>query len=63
MKGNDVKALQRLLFTDGYSVGQTFDDGDFGEFTERGVMEYQTDHKLEVDGIVGAQTFAEFWKK
>ena len=63
MKGNDVKALQRLLFTDGYSVGQTFDDGDFGECTEKGVKEYQTDHKLEVDGIVGAQTFAEFWKK
>lgn len=62
-KGNDVKALQRLLFTDGYSVGQTFDDGDFGECTEKGVKEYQTDHKLEVDGIVGAQTFAELWKK
>ena len=42
---------------------QTFDDGDFGECTEKGVKEYQTDHKLEVDGIVGAQTFAEFWKK
>lgn len=63
MKGNDVKALQRLLYTDGYSVGQAFDDGDFGECTERGVCKYQRAHKLEVDGVVGAQTFGELWKK
>lgn len=63
MKGNDVKALQRLLYTDGYSVGHTFDDGDFGNCTEKGVLEYQTDHKLEADGVVGAETFSELWKK
>lgn len=62
-KGNDVKALQRLLYTDGYSCGPCFDDGDFGECTERAVLEYQAVHELEVDGIVGKQTFSEMWKK
>lgn len=62
-KGNDVKALQRLLYSDGYSCGPCSDDGDFGECTESAVMEYQSVHKLEVDGIVGKQTFSEMWKK
>lgn len=62
-KGNDVKALQRLLYTDGYSCGPCFDDGDFGECTERALREYQKVHKLEIDGVFGEQTFTEMWKK
>lgn len=62
MKGNDVKALQRLLFADGYSVGTAGDDGDYGSCTEKAVMNYQTDHKLDVDGIAGKQTFSELLK-
>lgn len=62
-KGEDVKALQRLLYGDGYWCGASADDGIFGECTERAVLEYQAVHKLEVDGIVGKQTFSEMWKK
>ena len=68
-KGNDVKALQRLLYSSGYSVGKSFDDGIFGDDTEKGVKHFQSDNKdsdgnkLEVDGIVGAKTFSALWKK
>lgn len=61
-KGNDVKMLQRLLYSSGYSVGSAFDDGDFGACTEKGLREFQEDHKLEADGICGEKTFTEMWK-
>ena len=63
MRGNDVKSLQRLLYSSGYSVGSSFDDGIFGEKTERGVMHFQEAAKIEVDGIVGAETFGKLWEK
>lgn len=62
MKGNDVKALQRLLFADGFSVGPTGDDGDFGKRTEKAVINYQTEHGLTADGIAGKATFTELLK-
>ena len=62
MKGNDVKALQRLLFADGYSVGPSGDDGDFGKRTEKAVIKYQTAHNLTADGIAGKATFTELFK-
>ena len=62
MKGNDVKALQRMLFMDGYSVGASCDDGDYGPRTEQAVIKYQTDHKLQVDGVAGKETFTALLK-
>jgi len=62
MKGKDVKALQRLLFADGYSVGASGDDGDFGSNTEKAVINYQKRHKLTPDGIAGKDTFTELFK-
>ena len=62
MTGNDVKALQRLLFADGYSVGASGDDGDFGSNTEKAVINYQKRHKLTPDGIAGKATFTELFK-
>lgn len=59
--GGDVKTLQRLLFADGYSVGPCGDDGDFGNDTEKAVLEYQRDHGLSKDGIVGVKTLTELW--
>lgn len=32
-------------------------DGDFGPFTERCVMEYQRDHSISIDGVVGKETW------
>lgn len=62
MKGNDVKALQRLLFADGYSVGASGDDGDFGRNTEKAVISFQNDHKLSADGVAGAEVFSALLK-
>ena len=59
--GRDVKSLQRLLFADGYSVGSCGDDGDFGKDTEKAVINFQSDHDLESDGIVGPKTFRALW--
>lgn len=59
--GRDVKSLQRLLFSDGYSVGTYGDDGDFGACTERAVMKFQSEHNLISDGIVGPKTLRALW--
>lgn len=61
MTGGDVKTLQRLLFADGYSVGPCGDDGDFGDDTEKAVLEYQRDHGLSQDGIAGEKTLDCLW--
>lgn len=62
MTGGDVKTLQRLLFADGYSVGQCGDDGEFGDDTENAVIKYQRDHALDPDGIAGVLTLTALWK-
>ena len=59
--GRDVKSLQRLLFADGYSCGTSGDDGDFGPKTEKAVVNFQNDHKLTADGIVGPKTIKALW--
>ena len=61
MTGGDVKTLQRLLFSDGYSVGSCGDDGEFGNDTEKAVLRYQQDHALEQDGIAGVNTLTALW--
>ena len=61
MTGGDVKSLQRLLFADGYSVGKSGDDGDFGNDTEKAVIKYQKDHELDPDGIAGEKTLTALW--
>lgn len=62
MSGGDVKSLQRLLFADGYSVGQCGDDGEFGPDTEKAVKNYQEDHDLDPDGIAGVLTLNALWR-
>lgn len=62
MSGKDVKSLQQLLFSKGYSVGACGDDGEFGEATEKAVLNFQTDRKISADGIVGEKTWAELFR-
>lgn len=53
--GPEVRALQRLLKN---KFGYNLDiDGDFGPITDDAVRDYQADHGLAVDGIVGPQTW------
>ena len=56
--GEEVKPLQRLLHAQGYGLGSLNPiDGDFGSMTDTAVKVYQKDNGLEVDGIVGQETW------
>ncbi len=58
-KGNTVRELQTLLDKLGYDLGPCGMDGDFGRATEAAVRSFQSDHRLEVDGVVGSVTYGE----
>ena len=53
-KGQDVVKLQQLLVKKGYKLRI---DGVFGQMTEAAVRQFQNQHKLIVDGIVGPSTW------
>lgn len=56
--GDQVKALQRMLYCMGYSLGsRTPIDGDFGAMTDKAVRSYQKKYDLTVDGVVGEKTW------
>lgn len=55
-RGDEVKLIQTALYTMGYSLGPEGVDGIFGQHTQAAVMQFQQDHGLTVDGIVGPQT-------
>lgn len=57
-KGDAVKALQILLIGYGYNCGPWGADGDFGVNTQKAVIDYQCDHSLAGDGIVGKNTWS-----
>ncbi|MGI2905492.1 peptidoglycan-binding protein [Tolypothrix sp. VBCCA 56010] len=54
-KGEDVKALQRILNAQGFNAGEV--DGDFGDRTEAAVRAFQIKASLTIDGEVGPQTW------
>lgn len=53
-KGKIVQLLQILLNSQGSHIEV---DGDFGPMTSRAVSDYQEENNLEVDGIVGNETW------
>ena len=56
-KGDNVKALQTLLIGYGFDCGKYGADGDFGLATDEAVKAYQKKNGLDVDGIVGKNTW------
>lgn len=58
--GEEVKTVQRLLTAMGYPCGVA--DGIFGNNTLAGVKALQTAEKLDVDGVVGKDTWAALLK-
>ena len=55
-RGMQVKILQSLLITSGFSCGDCGGDGSFGPDTDRALKSYQEHFGLDVDGIAGPQT-------
>lgn len=55
--GKSVRLLQAILMAQGYSCGPCGADGDFGKATAQAVRKYQLAKGLDVDGIVGVQTW------
>lgn len=52
-----VEAAQLLLVGRNYSCGGAGTDGEFGNGTLAGVKNYQIEHGLEADGIIGLNTW------
>lgn len=57
-EGDLVKEAQELLIKAGYSVGSAGVDGDFGSGTLAAVKAFQEDKGLDVDGVIGDDTWA-----
>ena len=55
--GGQVAAMQAMLIGFGYDLGKYGADGDFGDFTEKALKKYQSDHKLVADGVCGPSTW------
>ena len=58
-KGEYVVELQTILQKLGYDLGSLGIDGDYGRMTQSAVMNFQSDHGLNRDGICGPKT----WEK
>lgn len=56
-KGRQVEALQALLLGYGYSLPKYGIDGSYGDETVKAVKNFQSDHKLVVDGKAGPATW------
>lgn len=54
MEGPEVRSLQVALSALGFDTGAT--DGLFGPATKRAVMDFQRTHRVNADGVVGAET-------
>lgn len=61
MQGADVEVLQAVLKARGWL--QQNPDGIFGSFLEEKVKEFQAMYHLDMDGIVGPQTWGELLKR
>lgn len=61
-RGGNVKELQQYLVNFGYDIGSYGIDGDFGTATENAVKEFQKDHELVIDGIVGKKTWGKIYE-
>ncbi|WP_308406842.1 protein kinase [Streptomyces sp. AC555_RSS877] len=56
--GKRVLQVQCMLTNRGYGVGGSGVDGEFGPETDAAVRSFQSDRRLDVDGIVGHDTWA-----
>ena len=60
--GTAVKVLQLALVAYEYNIGKYGADGEFGSDTESAVKRFQKNSGIEVDGIVGRDTWSKLMK-
>ena len=60
--GTYVKILQAFLTAYRYNIGNSGIDGEFGSDTESAVKQFQKNSEIEVDGIVGEDTWNKLFK-
>ena len=60
--GNSVTALQLLLIGNGFPVGKSGADGEFGGDTKTALMAFQEKKSLEKDGIAGKDSWSALLK-
>ena len=58
-EGDDVAAVQRALIALGYDLGTYGADGEYGIYTVAAVRQFQRSRCLEVDGVVGPDTWTQ----
>lgn len=56
--GDAVRKWQKFLKSKNYDIGKYGADGDFGKDTDAATRKFQKAKKLEVDGVVGKNTWA-----
>ena len=54
-QGQDIAGIQGQLNALGYNAGSA--DGDFGEATANAISNFQRDRGLDVDGVIGSETY------
>ncbi|KEI00398.1 peptidoglycan-binding protein [Clostridium botulinum] len=62
-KGNITKIIQERLLAKGYDVGIYGSDGVFGPETKMAVKKFQKNYGLQIDGIVGKETWKALFRK
>ena len=60
MRGEDVKQAQERLNKHGCDAG--VEDGIFGVKTMDATIEFQAEHDLHVDGVIGQNTWKKLWE-
>lgn len=60
-KGPEVVRIQKRLMELGYELPKFGADGDFGDETMTAVENFQRDHGMVMDGVVGASTYAKLF--
>ena len=61
-QGDMVRHAQQLLIAAGYALPRFGADGSFGTETRAAVRQFQKDHHLQVDGVIGPVTWAELMR-
>lgn len=58
MSGSDVVIIQKILVSLGYDIGKSGVDSYYGKMTAKAIAQFQREHGLVVDSVVGIRTWS-----